>query len=117
MLAIAACEPNAAVSRRLGCGPGHRAISAQAITPNAWPRCATAINLMIVQFASLLPHIRINAVDPGLTATDLSGRRGHSVHDGTDAIIGCALAARGVPAAPSPTATAPCPGNSTVPGK
>jgi hypothetical protein len=86
-------------------------------TPNAWPRCATAINLMIVQFASLLPHIRINAADPGLTATGLSGRRGHSVHDGTGAIIGCALAARGVPAAPSPAATAPCPGNSTVPGK
>jgi NAD(P)-dependent dehydrogenase (short-subunit alcohol dehydrogenase family) len=56
-----------------------------------------AINMMTVQFASLLPHIRINAADPGLTATDLSGGRGHSVHDGTDAIIGYALAARGGP--------------------
>jgi hypothetical protein len=41
--------------------------------------------------------IRINAADPGLTATDLSGGRGHSVHDCTDAIIGYALAARGGP--------------------
>jgi hypothetical protein len=43
--------------------------------------------MMTVQYASLLPHIRINAADPGLTATDLSGGQGHSVHDGTDAII------------------------------
>jgi len=27
-----------------------------------------AINMMTVQFASLLPNIRINAADPGLTA-------------------------------------------------
>jgi hypothetical protein len=40
-----------------------------------------------VQYASLLPHIRINAAAPGLTATDLIGGQGHSVHDGTDAII------------------------------
>jgi NAD(P)-dependent dehydrogenase (short-subunit alcohol dehydrogenase family) len=56
-----------------------------------------AINMMTVQFASLLPHIRINAADPGLTATDLSGGQGHSVHDGSDAIIAYALAARGGP--------------------
>ena len=56
-----------------------------------------AINMMTVQFARLLPHIRINAADPGLTATDLSGGQGHSVHDGTDAIIGYALAAPGGP--------------------
>jgi hypothetical protein len=52
---------------------------------------------MTVQFAGLLPNIRINAADPGLTATDLSGGQGHSVHDGADAIIACALAARGGP--------------------
>ena len=55
-----------------------------------------AINMITVQFASLLPKIRINAADPGLTATDLSGGHGHSVH-GTDAIIAYALAARGGP--------------------
>lgn len=33
----------------------------------------------------------------GLTATDLSGGRGHSVHDGTDAIVAYALSAPGSP--------------------
>ena len=56
-----------------------------------------AINMMTVQFARPLPNIRINAADPGLTATDLSGGQGHSVHDGTDAIIAYALAAPGGP--------------------
>jgi len=56
-----------------------------------------AINMMTVQFASLLPNIRINVADPGLTATDLSGGQGHSVHDGADAIIAFALAAPGGP--------------------
>ena len=97
MLAIAACEPNAAVSRRLGRGLGTVRTRRKRFTPNAWPRCATVINMMTVQFASLLPNIRINAADPGLIATDLSGGQGHSVHDGTDAIIACALAARGGP--------------------
>jgi NAD(P)-dependent dehydrogenase (short-subunit alcohol dehydrogenase family) len=56
-----------------------------------------AINMMTVQFASLLPNVRINAADSGLTATDLSGGRGHSVPDGTDAIVACALSAPGGP--------------------
>ena len=97
MPAIAACEPNAAVSRRLGRGLGTVRPRRKRFTPNAWPRCATVINMMTVQFASLLPNIRINAADPGLTATDLGGGQGHSVHDGTDAIIACALAGRGGP--------------------
>jgi NAD(P)-dependent dehydrogenase (short-subunit alcohol dehydrogenase family) len=56
-----------------------------------------AINMMTVHFASLLPNISINAADPGLTATDLSGGQGHSVHDGADAIVACALSAPGGP--------------------
>lgn len=56
-----------------------------------------AINMMTVQFASLLPNIRINAADPGLTATDVSRGQGHSIRDGTDAIIAFALAAPGGP--------------------
>jgi len=50
--------------------------------------------------ARLLPHIRINVADPGMTATDLSGGEGHSVHDGTDAILAFAL---GAPCGPSGT--------------
>jgi NAD(P)-dependent dehydrogenase (short-subunit alcohol dehydrogenase family) len=50
-----------------------------------------AINMLTARYARLLPHIRINAADPGMTATDLSGGQGHSVHEGTDAIIAYAL--------------------------
>ena len=56
-----------------------------------------AVNMMTVHFASLLPNIRINVADPGPTATDLSGGLGHSVHDGTDAIVAYALSAPGGP--------------------
>lgn len=50
-----------------------------------------AINMLTARFARLLPDIRINVADPGLTATDLSGGQGQSVHDGTDATIAYAL--------------------------
>ena len=56
-----------------------------------------AINMLTARFARLLPQIRINAADPGMTATDLSGGQGHSVHDGTDAIVAYALSAPGGP--------------------
>jgi len=46
-----------------------------------------AINMLTARYASLLPAIRINVADPGMTATDLSSGNGHSVQDGTDAII------------------------------
>jgi hypothetical protein len=47
--------------------------------------------MLTVRYAQLLPGIRINAADPGLTATDLSRGQGHSVTDGTDAIVAFAL--------------------------
>jgi NAD(P)-dependent dehydrogenase (short-subunit alcohol dehydrogenase family) len=50
-----------------------------------------AINMLTARYARLLPSIRINAADPGMTETDLSHGRGHSVHDGTDAILAYAL--------------------------
>jgi NAD(P)-dependent dehydrogenase (short-subunit alcohol dehydrogenase family) len=56
-----------------------------------------AVNMMTAHFARLLPQIRINVADPGMTATDLSGGQGHSVHDGTDAIVAFALSAPGGP--------------------
>jgi hypothetical protein len=43
--------------------------------------------MLTVRYARALPGLRINAADPGLTATALSGGMGHSVTDGTDAII------------------------------
>lgn len=82
-----------------------RGIGLETARPGVWPFVGTpiyaaskaAINMMTVHFATLLPNIRINVADPGLTATDLSGGQGHSVHDGTDAIIAYALAARSGP--------------------
>jgi len=56
-----------------------------------------AINMLTAQLAHLLPGIRVNAADPGMTATDLSQGQGHSVQDGTDAIITLALAGPGGP--------------------
>lgn len=50
-----------------------------------------AINMLTARYARLLPHVRINAVDPGMTATDLSGGNGHSVQEGTAAILALAL--------------------------
>jgi nucleoside-diphosphate-sugar epimerase len=60
-------------------------------------RLAGAGHRVYLTARSLLPRIRINAADPGLTATDRSGGQGHSVHDGTDVIIGYALSAPGGP--------------------
>jgi len=37
----------------------------------------SAINMLTVRYAQSLPGIRINAADPGMTATDLSGGQGH----------------------------------------
>lgn len=47
-----------------------------------------AVTMLTVQYAKGLPEMRINAADPGATATDLNGHAGHqTVHEGTDAIV------------------------------
>ena len=69
-------------------------IESRAGTP-LYGAAKAAINMLTARYAQLLPGIRINVADPGMTATDLSGGQGHSVHDGTDAIIAYALAAPG----------------------
>ena len=51
-----------------------------------------AVIALTVQYAKNLPEFRINASDPGYTATDLNGHRGHqSVTEGTDATVALAL--------------------------
>jgi hypothetical protein len=70
---------------------GNRAPAAQYPHQRRRPRPVKAA------IGCLLPNIRINAADPGLTATGLSGGQDHSVHDGTGAIIACAFADRGGP--------------------
>jgi NAD(P)-dependent dehydrogenase (short-subunit alcohol dehydrogenase family) len=54
----------------------------------AYSSSKSAVTMLRVQYAKAFPEIRINVVDPGYTATDLNGNRGHqSVTEGTDAIV------------------------------
>ena len=47
-----------------------------------------AVTMLTTQYARGLPHVRVNAADPGYTATDLNGNTGHqTVTEGTDAIV------------------------------
>lgn len=47
-----------------------------------------AVDMLTLQYAKALPDIRINAVDPGYTATDINANSGHqTVTEGTDAIV------------------------------
>jgi NAD(P)-dependent dehydrogenase (short-subunit alcohol dehydrogenase family) len=47
-----------------------------------------AVTMLTTQYARALPGIRFNVADPGYTATDLNGHRGHqTVTEGTDAIV------------------------------
>jgi NAD(P)-dependent dehydrogenase (short-subunit alcohol dehydrogenase family) len=47
-----------------------------------------ALNMVTVLYARALPRMRINAVDPGHTATDLNGHTGaQSVEQGADIIV------------------------------
>ncbi|MGG7507914.1 SDR family oxidoreductase [Plantibacter sp. YIM 135249] len=48
----------------------------------------SAVTMLTVQYSKALPDIRINAVDPGYTATDFNGNSGtQTVQEGTDAIV------------------------------
>ncbi|WP_216329566.1 SDR family NAD(P)-dependent oxidoreductase [Deinococcus aestuarii] len=47
-----------------------------------------AVTMLTTQYARALPGIRVNAADPGYTATDLNGHSGpQTVAEGTDAIV------------------------------
>jgi NAD(P)-dependent dehydrogenase (short-subunit alcohol dehydrogenase family) len=59
-----------------------------------------ALNMLTIQYAKAFPRVRINAVDPGFTATDLNEHRGvQSVEEGTDAIVQMASIGRDGPTA------------------
>jgi NAD(P)-dependent dehydrogenase (short-subunit alcohol dehydrogenase family) len=51
-----------------------------------------AVIALTVQYAKILPAFRVNASDPGYTATDFNGHGGHqTVTEGTDATVALAL--------------------------
>jgi NAD(P)-dependent dehydrogenase (short-subunit alcohol dehydrogenase family) len=55
-----------------------------------------ALTMLTTQYAKALPDIRVNAADPGYTATDLNGHSGtQTVTEGTDAIVRLATEQRG----------------------
>jgi NAD(P)-dependent dehydrogenase (short-subunit alcohol dehydrogenase family) len=54
----------------------------------AYPASKTAVNTLTVQYAKAFPGIKINAVDPGYTATDLNGGTGiQTVEEGAEIIV------------------------------
>ena len=49
--------------------------------------------MLTIKYAAAFPSIRINAVDPGFTATDLNGRTGiQTVEQGAEIIVRMAQA-------------------------
>ncbi|KGE18851.1 SDR family oxidoreductase [Paenibacillus wynnii] len=53
----------------------------------AYSSSKAAVSMLTVQYAKGLPDIRVNAVDPGPTKTDLTGHGLQTVEEGTDAIV------------------------------
>ncbi|MFF3906337.1 SDR family NAD(P)-dependent oxidoreductase [Streptomyces sp. NPDC001848] len=54
----------------------------------AYPASKAAVNMITVQYAKAFPNMRINAVEPGYTATDLNGRTGtQTVEEGAEIIV------------------------------
>lgn len=54
----------------------------------AYGSSKTAVVALTVQYAKSLPQMRINAVDPGYTATDLNANSGpQTIDEGTDAMV------------------------------
>ncbi len=54
----------------------------------AYPSSKAALNMVTTMYAKAYPGMRINAVDPGYTATDLNGHRGtQTVEEGARVIV------------------------------
>ncbi|MBB4789900.1 NAD(P)-dependent dehydrogenase (short-subunit alcohol dehydrogenase family) [Streptomyces nodosus] len=65
--------------------PGHPAAFYPGV---AYPASKTAVNMITVQYAKAFPAMRINAVEPGFTKTDLNGNTGtQTVEEGAEIIV------------------------------
>ena len=54
----------------------------------AYPASKAAVNMITVQYAKAFPEMRINAVEPGYTATDLNRHMGtQTVEEGAEIIV------------------------------
>jgi NAD(P)-dependent dehydrogenase (short-subunit alcohol dehydrogenase family) len=64
----------------------------------AYASSKAAVIMLTVQYAKALEKIRVNVVEPGFTATDLNGNRGHqTVAEGAEIIVRMATAGPGGP--------------------
>ncbi|MFC7330879.1 SDR family oxidoreductase [Marinactinospora rubrisoli] len=53
-----------------------------------YPASKAAVNMITVQYAKAFPHMRVNCVEPGYTATDLNHHTGHqTVEEGAEIIV------------------------------
>jgi NAD(P)-dependent dehydrogenase (short-subunit alcohol dehydrogenase family) len=60
----------------------------------SYPASKAVVNAITIQDAKQYPQIRINAVEPGFTNTDLNGRTGtQTVEEGAEVIVRMAQAA------------------------
>ncbi len=56
-----------------------------------YPSSKAALNMVTTMYAKALPGWKVNAADPGYTATDLNGHRGHlTVEQGAEPIVALA---------------------------
>ena len=54
----------------------------------AYSSAKAAVNMLTSQYAKALPQLRINAVDPGYTATDFNAHRGtQTIEEGAEIIV------------------------------
>jgi len=64
----------------------------------AYPASKTAVNMLTVQYAKAFPNMRVNAVEPGFTKTDLTGNSGgQTVEQGAEIIVRMARIGAGGP--------------------
>ncbi|NUS92970.1 MAG: SDR family NAD(P)-dependent oxidoreductase [Nocardia sp.] len=68
---------------------------ASAFVDLVYPSSKAALNMVTVMYEKALPDVRVTAVDPGYTATDLNGFTGtQTVAEGSAAIVTACTAAR-----------------------
>jgi NAD(P)-dependent dehydrogenase (short-subunit alcohol dehydrogenase family) len=64
----------------------------------AYPASKTAVKVLTVQYAKAFPNMRINAVEPGFTKTDLTGNSGgQTIEQGAEIIVRMARIGAGGP--------------------
>ncbi|MFC0622672.1 SDR family oxidoreductase [Kribbella deserti] len=89
---------------------GNRAAVPDWMAAPVYASSKAALNMLTIQYARALPEFRINAVDPGFTATDLNGHRGvQTIEQGAEIIVRMARLGPDGPTGQYVSATGPVP--------